>query len=53
MEFPGLKTVMKALPSSIGHKLSPEIIRFKKVSLIPKVGINPRMGNADIDCAVL
>ncbi|KAJ5749530.1 Cytochrome P450 E-class group I [Penicillium manginii] len=30
MEFPGIKTVMKALPSSIGNKLSPEIVSFKK-----------------------
>jgi hypothetical protein len=49
MEFPGIKTVMKALPSSIGNKLSPEIVSFKKVRLIAKVGINPRRGNADIE----
>ncbi|OQE41255.1 hypothetical protein PENCOP_c005G06048 [Penicillium coprophilum] len=30
MEFPGIKTLMKALPSSIGHKLSPEIIKFRQ-----------------------
>ncbi|KAJ5950556.1 Cytochrome P450 E-class group I [Penicillium vulpinum] len=30
MEFPGLKTVMKALPSSIGNRLSPEIIKFRQ-----------------------
>lgn len=53
MEFPGLKTVMKALPSFIGHRLSPEIIRFKRVSTVSKVGINPLMSTANIDRAVL